>query len=69
MPPSLRGVSPDAISAYAYAGMGMTPDELAASAQGTSDDFGKLSLLDMALAWLALAGQADKNSKKQGVVL
>jgi hypothetical protein len=32
-------------------------------ARVSSDACGKLSLLDMALAWLALAEQAEKNSE------
>jgi hypothetical protein len=59
-------------SPNAYAGLGMTPAEIAARyrayaadcvtvAQNTGDTAGKLRLLDMGRAWLDLADQAEKN--------
>ena len=59
-------------SLHAYAGLGMTPDEIATRYRGyaadcimvakqTSDDASKLRLLDMARAWADLADQAEKN--------
>ena len=61
------------LSLDAYAGMGMSPAELAARyrlhatdclniAQTVLDEACKLSLLDMARAWNTLAEQAEKNS-------
>ena len=60
------------LSLSAYAGLGMSPEELAARyrehaakcvtmAQRFADAAEKLELLDMAQAWLALAEQAAKN--------
>jgi hypothetical protein len=60
------------VSLSAYAGLGMSPEELAARyrehaakcfmlAQRFGDTAEKLELLDMAQAWLALAEQAEKN--------
>jgi hypothetical protein len=59
-------------SLNAYAGLGMTPAELAARyrkyaakclllAQRQEDAGEKLALLDMAQSWMALAEQAEKN--------
>ncbi len=62
------------LSLSTYAGMGMTPAELAARyreyaaqcvavAQSLDHAREKLALLDMAQAWIALARQAEKNEK------
>jgi len=66
------------LSLSMYAGMGMGPSELAARyreyaakciavAQGLQGEAEKLSLLDMAQAWLALADLALRNGHLQPV--
>jgi hypothetical protein len=62
------------VTLSAYAGLGLTPAEIAARyrayaadcvtvARNTGDTAGKLRLLDMGRAWLDLADQAEKNGE------